>query len=396
MAGGNVRADFRMLISQSSLVSGNGTIGLTGDDLGSTIELAGTLRPSGGDIAMIVDSFHDLDGNVSGVEPGFLDITSTGSLFVNGEQSDPFSGRLDIGNSRQLNLNSPWSMDGELNFTTTGSNRLVGPTFSFLSGAQVTTNQSAGRIEGESLWSNGSSVNLTNAADNLSLSGDSVIESGVNFSGDGQITNTAGSVMSLLDGAIVGVELLNQGRVEVGDSAGGVTIGDFAQAVGGTLEIELGGTGAGEFDSLHVLGDGLFVGNLEVTLLSGFMLETNQQFKILEVDGIASGQFAGLAEGAAIGTPGEALFISYVGGDGNDVVLHTVGLAGDFNFDGGVDGFDFLMWQRDPSIGLLSDWETNYGMVATLSASSAAVPEPTSLLLAIMACLAGCCRKRQI
>jgi hypothetical protein len=202
--------------------------------------------------------------------------------------------------------------------------------------------------------------------------------------------------MSLLDGAIVGVELLNQGTVEVGASAGRATIGDFAQASGGTLEIELGGTGAGEFDSLHVLGDGQFTSNLNVTLLSGFTLEAQQQFKILEVDGVASGQFAGLAEGAAIGTPGETLFISYAGGDGNDVVLHTVGFAGDFNFDGDVDGFDFLMWQRGfGSIyngNDLTDWEANFGIVAPLSATSAAVPEPASMLLMLAATQFLCLR----
>ena len=40
-----------------------------------------------------------------------------------------------------------------------------------------------------------------------------------------------------------------------------------------------------------------------------------------------------------------------------------------------VDGFDFLKWQA------------NYGMVATLSASSAAVPEPATCGLALVATL---------
>ncbi len=62
---------------------------------------------------------------------------------------------------------------------------------------------------------------------------------------------------------------------------------------------------------------------------------------------------------------------------------------GDFDGNGEVNGFDFLLWQRDPSIGSLADWEANYGTVATLSASSAAVPEPTTSALAIAAlCLA--------
>ncbi len=69
----------------------------------------------------------------------------------------------------------------------------------------------------------------------------------------------------------------------------------------------------------------------------------------------------------------------------------TIGfdLAGDFNNDGKVDGEDFLLWQRNPSVGSLADWEANYGMVATLSAASAAVPEPATSALALAAlCLA--------
>jgi hypothetical protein len=64
----------------------------------------------------------------------------------------------------------------------------------------------------------------------------------------------------------------------------------------------------------------------------------------------------------------------------SDVMV--VPLAGDFNGDGTCDGADFLMWQLDPSVGLLADWEANYGTVAPLSATSAAVPEPATLLLA--------------
>ena len=73
----------------------------------------------------------------------------------------------------------------------------------------------------------------------------------------------------------------------------------------------------------------------------------------------------------------------------SSAVSLLVVLAGDFDFNGEVNGFDFLLWQRDPSVGSLADWKANYGMVAPLSASSAAVPEPTTSTLALAAlCLA--------
>ena len=63
---------------------------------------------------------------------------------------------------------------------------------------------------------------------------------------------------------------------------------------------------------------------------------------------------------------------------------------GDFDGNGVVDGHDFLDWQLDPSVGSLADWEANYGSVATLSATSAAVPEPATwigLLIGMLAML---------
>jgi hypothetical protein len=54
-------------------------------------------------------------------------------------------------------------------------------------------------------------------------------------------------------------------------------------------------------------------------------------------------------------------------------------VVGDFDGDNDVDGRDFLVWQRNPSVGSLSDWQANYGAGA-LTASNTAVPEPSSIV----------------
>jgi hypothetical protein len=64
-----------------------------------------------------------------------------------------------------------------------------------------------------------------------------------------------------------------------------------------------------------------------------------------------------------------------------EYILST-SLPGDFDFDGDVDGRDFLKWQRNPSIGDLSDWQNNYGTGA-LTANSTAVPEPGCLMMVL-------------
>ena len=58
-------------------------------------------------------------------------------------------------------------------------------------------------------------------------------------------------------------------------------------------------------------------------------------------------------------------------------------LPGDFDFDGDVDGNDFLAWQRDTSVGDLADWKSNFGNVGATAAATS-IPEPSSLVLLLI------------
>jgi hypothetical protein len=85
--------------------------------------------------------------------------------------------------------------------------------------------------------------------------------------------------------------------------------------------------------------------------------------------------------------------------NGNVIEFDDIQLSyatdGDFNGDLIVDGADFLKWQReDGSPASLLEWETNYGNDYALAAASAAVPEPSTLLLASLAGLLFCSRQR--
>jgi hypothetical protein len=99
------------------------------------------------------------------------------------------------------------------------------------------------------------------------------------------------------------------------------------------------------------------------------------------------------ADGAGPGT---------LGGE-NYMLTSLLGQAGDFDGDGDVDGADFLTWQRGGSPSPLSPadlatWKANYGASATVNGSTAvgAVPEPTSLLSAMVAlCGLGLWRSRR-
>jgi hypothetical protein len=75
----------------------------------------------------------------------------------------------------------------------------------------------------------------------------------------------------------------------------------------------------------------------------------------------------------------------------------ALALAGDFDADGDVDGRDFLLWQRNPALGNLADWQGNYGLGALvgLAATSSVVPEPGVGLQVVGVLILLCPRRRK-
>ena len=72
----------------------------------------------------------------------------------------------------------------------------------------------------------------------------------------------------------------------------------------------------------------------------------------------------------------------------------------DFDNDGDVDGYDFLIWQRGGTIPPLGTaelvlWQTKYGSNMPLTASAHAVPEPTTWILIALAVAGGNLTRRR-
>jgi autotransporter-associated beta strand protein len=170
---------------------------------------------------------------------------------------------------------------------------------------------------------------------NNAYSGGTVVAAGI-LQADGSQLGAGVSVYS-------GAQLMGNGRVghvdyvSLGGPAGVVSPGHspgiFSCAnfnlggVGGTLRIELNGTtpGANGYDQLYSRGALSFVTLDGVTLDAslGFASAVNNQFTIIRKDGVrlVTGEFVGLPEGTNFYIGGELFTITYVGGDGNDVVL---------------------------------------------------------------------------
>jgi hypothetical protein len=107
---------------------------------------------------------------------------------------------------------------------------------------------------------------------------------------------------------------------------------------GGGHQIELGGLSDGggdkaltEFDRLDVTGNVELAGALDVYLIDSFQLLAGMSFDILRVGDDLTGQYVGLDEGTMVDyydpngvSGGLNLYITYAGGDGNDVTLYTL------------------------------------------------------------------------
>jgi hypothetical protein len=70
---------------------------------------------------------------------------------------------------------------------------------------------------------------------------------------------------------------------------------------------------------------------------------------------------------------------------------------GDFDNDGDVDGRDFLVWQRNPAVGILAAWQAGYGANPLMAGlASAAIPEPSALFALLFAFLNGLFLRRRL
>ena len=84
---------------------------------------------------------------------------------------------------------------------------------------------------------------------------------------------------------------------------------------GANTEIEIAGTGVGDFGHLHVTGGLKLDGVLFVNMINGHSLSANEEYLIIEVDGALSGQFIGLGEGDLVGTMVESICLSVTRGE---------------------------------------------------------------------------------
>jgi autotransporter-associated beta strand protein len=174
----------------------------------------------------------------------------------------------------------------------------------------------------------------------LQLSGTNTFTGPTNLDGGSLIVtgSISGSAVTITDGGILsgtgitGAVAANSGAtISPGLSPGVLTVGALTMSAGSILSIEINGLAPGtEYDQLNVNGT-VDITGATLTIGGAYLTApaiTNDLFTILLNDGNSDavvGTFDGLAEGArALALNGQDYVISYIGGDGNDIVLTAI------------------------------------------------------------------------
>ncbi|MBK7407029.1 MAG: hypothetical protein IPJ40_02500 [Saprospirales bacterium] len=126
----------------------------------------------------------------------------------------------------------------------------------------------------------------------------------------------------------------------------------FANSSTFTVEINDAGTAGTDYDQLDATGTVLIGSNvtLSLNINPGYIPTAGDEFIIVKSGTGLSGTFDGLAEGSFVTTFGGLdFYISYSGGDGNDVVVMAPLPGAALSFDGSDDYVGFINSLFDPS-----------------------------------------------
>ena len=318
----------------------------------------GTARQNGdavvSDSTVIDANVFDMDGQAEQTEWNV-----NRELIVNADRIDNsivnrFDGTLNINtgifSELNVNLSAPtdhWTMDGTMNLFNNlpFETPRVGGSRMYVTG-DMNIDGSGIRITADTDFVDGSISTFQTIDSSLVMHGQTTVEAGSVFMGDGTMIN--GGTMQLQDGSSLDqAALINRSLLEVGDSTGIASVASFESSADSRWQVEIGGYVSGdEFDVLLVSNGGTNLdGTLSVKLIDAgnglFAPQVNDEFTILSSVNPIVGQFNNepfsISDGN--GYQWEVLY------NPNDVTLRLTGIdkgfiLGDVNQDGAVNLLD--------------------------------------------------------
>ncbi|MEM9886567.1 MAG: T9SS type A sorting domain-containing protein [Bacteroidota bacterium] len=178
-------------------------------------------------------------------------------------------------------------------------------------------------------------INLSDAGEDCMDIGDVLVNEGIVIANncdnqtivDGTFNNNADAILSA-DGLISSSSTVfaDSSILEVGNSPGCITFTQGEDFSGAILRFEIEGTTVcTEYDNIEV-GGALTLNDAVLELSGSYTPQLGDEFTIFQNDNTTDavvGTFAGLSEGSTIRFNNTELTISYIGGNGNEVILTT-------------------------------------------------------------------------
>ena len=321
------------LLSYSGVISGSGNIIKTGP---------GTLKLFGNSNNTYTGTTFVTRGTLAlqkGPSPGNYHAVP-GDLIIgdNVEQASNAVVKLEfnhqIADNANVVVNDSGLLDATGYFETIGSLAgsgfvAVGNANGLFFGGNNTSTAFTGLIQGGPLFKQGTgafALTGNHAFSGLSITRGSVTLNGTN---NGQVlvyTNTVFTALGTVGN--INMEVFGQGGglLQPGQSPGILNCGNLTLSSRATLEFELNGTTPGSgYDQLKVTG-GITLSNASLNVVLGFTPVVGSSFTIIDNDGsdAVTNTFNGLPESSTFLVGSETFRISYIGGDGNDVVLTQI------------------------------------------------------------------------
>jgi len=212
--------------------------------------------------------------------------------------------------------------------------------------------------------------------------------------GAGAVVVNAGATLGG-SGTITGSVTVNSGaHIAPGASIGSIDFGSLALAADSILDFELDTIlDVHTSDLINVtVANGLMMsgGTLNLTNAANMTAGT---YTLIVYTGTLNGSISDLALGS-VPTGFTYSLVNNTSNKSIDLVVVPI-IPGDFNFDGNVDGADYVEWRKDPdsnggNLGY-NLWRANFGTTGGSGAAlpsaeslSVAVPEPASIVISIL------------
>ncbi len=333
---GNMGADLsvqKLVIQSGTTAGGTGAVFVGGNAPGSSLTIgAGGLElsniASGSYNAIYVASSGgaskiNLNGNVT-----FTGNANPAPVRITGVSSGA-GGLLDLGSaSRTFNIgDGAGSVDLSIGIKMVGTGGVTktgNGTLEIGQPGTLHTYSGATTVNAGTLLLTG---NITGSGTTVNAGGTLELSAG----GVAGFVNLEGGVLSG-SGGVVGAVTAVSGTIAPGASAGTLDTGDLLFGANADLQMEIGGILPGTgYDQLRVTGTLTIGGELQASLINGYVPLENDTFFLMLNDGIDPivGAFAGLSEGGALTFGGIPWTITYqangdFGAIGNDIALIAV------------------------------------------------------------------------